>query len=381
LARAIGLGTVADPDTADEDAPTHTLLQRGADLAVRPGFDGLLAIDSRAYSLATGQLVDGAPLTGLRALTVIDRGHRWHLATTTRPRWAERCWSDGRALYAAHADNAILRWQPATPDRSEGAWQPEQNPWPWAAEIGADRYGLWARLEVGGVPYRLRWIPPGRFLMGSPPEEPERFENETQHEVTLTRGFWLGETAVPQALWRAVMGENPSRFQGDDRPVEQVSWDDCQAFLGRANRLRGDGLVLRLPSEAEWEHACRAGTRTTFSFGDLLDTERANYNGNSPYNDGPKGESRQRTLPVRRFDPNPWGLYQMHGNVYEWCADRYGAYPGGRVSDPTGPADGSFRVLRGGAWLLNGRFLRSASRNCYSPDDRSVGLGLRLAGG
>ena len=389
LARAIGLGAIADADAADDDVPSHTLIQRGADLVVLPrgrperlpGPGGISDIGPRAYSLETGRLVDGAPLTGLRTLTVIDRGHRWHLATAIRPRWAERIWSDGGNLYAAHADNAILRWQPAAPDRPDGAWQPEHDPWPWAAGIGADRFGLWALLKVRGVPYRLRWIPAGRFLMGSPPEEPGREDNETQHEVTLNHGFWLGETAVPQALWRAVMGGNPSYFQGDDLPVERVSWDDCRVFLGRANGRRDDGLVLRLPTEAEWELACRAGTRTAFSFGEALDPGRANYDGSYSYNNGPKGQYRRRTLPVRSLAPNPWGLYQMHGNVWEWCADRYGGYPGGPVSDPAGAADGTSRVLRGGSWNDYGRYLRSAYRYHYSPDDRHDYIGLRLAGG
>ncbi|WP_245535840.1 formylglycine-generating enzyme family protein [Thiorhodococcus drewsii] len=381
LRRFVGLGTVADAGLADAEAPTHALVQRGADLQLQPGSDGLLPIGPRAYSLETGRLVDGAPLAGQRTLTIIDRGHRWRLATTTRPRWAERVWSDGRSLFTAHADNAILRWQPAAPGRPVGAWQVERNPWPWAAEIGADGFGLWARLEVSGVSYRLRWISAGRFLMGSPPSEPERRDNETQHEVTLTDGFWLGETAVHQALWRAVMGNNPSRFKGDDLPVEQVSWDDCQRFVAKLASMV-TGLEPALPTEAQWEYACRAGTRTAFSFGDALDTELANYDGNFPYHDGPKGEGRMSTLAVQTFRSNPWGLYQMHGNVWEWCADWYGDYPAGPVSDPTGPADGSSRVLRGGSWFLNGRHLRSACRAHYAPGyRRDLSLGLRLAGG
>lgn len=251
----------------------------------------------------------------------------------------------------------------------------------WAVAWGEDAYGLWQACAIAGVRQVLRWCPPGRFLMGSPPGEPERFESETQHEVTLTHGLWLGETAVSQALWRAVMGDNPSRFQGGDLPVERVSWDDCQAFLGRANGGRDDGLVLRLPTEAEWEYACRAGTRTAFSFGEALDQGRANYDGNHPYNQGPQGEYRERTLPVRSLAPNPWGLYQMHGNVWEWCADWFGAYAGGPVSDPAGAVDGEYRVLRGGSWRHGGRSLRSACRGHYLPGARGGYYGLRLAGG
>ncbi|AUB82815.1 formylglycine-generating enzyme family protein [Candidatus Thiodictyon syntrophicum] len=251
----------------------------------------------------------------------------------------------------------------------------------WAIAWGEDAYGLWQACAIAGVRQVMRWCPPGRFLMGSPTDEPERFEDETQHEVTLTRGFWLAETACTQGLWQAVTSDNPSHCQrNSEHPVERVTWSACQDFLDRANRLRDDGLVLRLPTEAEWECACRAGTRTAFSFGDALDTGRANYNSDFPYNQGPKGEQRRRTLPVRSFAPNPWGLYQMHGNVWEWCADWFGDYPARLMSDPTGPADGTSRVLRGGAWNFSGRRLRSACRRRHPPSHRRASIGLRLAG-
>jgi formylglycine-generating enzyme len=255
-------------------------------------------------------------------------------------------------------------------------------PTDWAIAWGEDAYGLWQACVIADVRQVMRWCPPGRFLMGSPTDEPERVDREAQHEVTLTRGFWLAETACTQALWQAVTGNNPARFQGDpEHPVEQVSWLDCLDFLDAANRLREDGLVLRLPTEAEWEYACRADTRSAFSFGDTLDTGRANYHGNRPYNDGPKGEYRARTLPARGFAPNPWGLYQMHGNVWEWCADWFGDYPAGPVPDPAGPADGSSRVLRGGSWGTSGYALRSAFRDTNPPVSRPALFGLRLAGG
>ncbi len=259
---------------------------------------------------------------------------------------------------------------------------PPQFPADWAIAWGEDAYGLWQACAIAGVRQVMRWCPPGRFLMGSPADEPERSEREPRHEVTLTHGLWLAETACTQALWQAVTGTNPARFQGDpEHPVEQVSWLDCQDFIARANRLRGAGLVLRLPTEAEWEYACRAGTRTAFSFGHALDTGRANYDGNHPYNKGPKVEYRERTLPVPSFAPNPWGLYQMDVNVWEWCADWAGPYPAGAVSDPRGPADGTYRVLRGGAWCSRGRELRSAFRLSNLPHYRFTGIGLRLAAG
>jgi len=253
---------------------------------------------------------------------------------------------------------------------------PPDFPAAWASAWGEDLYGLWQAFVIGGVRQVMRWIPPGRFEMGSLKEALESFENEKQHPVTLTRGLWLAETACTQALWRAVRGDNPSSFDGDpERPVEQVSWDDCQAFIAQANEHFPAGFRLRLPTEAEWEYACRAGTRAPFSFGAGLTTELANYHGRK------KGEYRQSTLPVHRFQPNPWGLYQMHGNVWEWCRDWYGSYPDGPIMDPKGPEQGLGRVRRGGAWNSLGRGLRSAFRYGSPPDFRSHSIGLRLAGG
>jgi formylglycine-generating enzyme len=381
VARAIGRASPADPADAD-GAATHGLHQLGPKLEVRPGPGGLLAIGPHAYSVETGRLVDGAPLADLERLEVIDRGRRWQLVAEPRPRWAERCWMDGGDLFAAHAHGVVCRWQPAAPDRPAGRWQPEGDAatWPWAADWGLDPIGLWALLRVRGADYRLRWLPPGRFLMGSPKDEPERDDDERQHPVVLTRGFWLGETAVTQALWQAVTGENPSGFTGPDLPVESVSWDDCQGFLRKLAAL-APGLHPRLPTEAQWEYACRAGTRTPFSFGADLDTGQANYNGDYLYNNGPKGEFRRRTLPVGSFAPNAWGLYQMHGNLLEWCADWFGPYPAGEVTDPVGPEQAPGRVVRGGSWRSVGRALRSAYRARIPAVSRRRDFGLRLAGG
>jgi formylglycine-generating enzyme len=211
---------------------------------------------------------------------------------------------------------------------------PPRLPADWAVAWGEDAYGLWQAFEIGGVRQVMRWVPPGRFQMGSPSDEPERHEDETEHEVTLTRGFWLAETACTQAPWRAVTGENPSRFTEDsENPVEQVSWDDCAAFVERANERPHGGLVLRFPTEAEWEYACRAGTRTPFGYGDELKTNQANYYRGYAHHRG--GNRRLGgTVSVRSFEPNHQGLYQMHGNVEEWCADWYGDYPRGPVLDP-----------------------------------------------
>jgi sulfatase modifying factor 1 len=226
----------------------------------------------------------------------------------------------------------------------------------------------------------MRLILPGEFMMGSPANEPERDDDEQLHEVMLTRGFWLADTACTQALWQAVMGKNPSYFKGAQRPVEEVSWDNCQAFIKKINALK-PGLNLRLPSEAEWEYACRAGTRTPFWFGDNINPEQVNYDGNYPYADGEEGKFREETVEVKSLPCNGWGLYQMHGNVWEWCSDWYGDYPTESLIDPGGPSSGSSRVLRGGSWIYFGGFCRSAYRLRLDPAYRSFSTGFRLARG
>ncbi len=236
---------------------------------------------------------------------------------------------------------------------------------PWARGIGRDRYGLFVEVTVRGVEFVMRWIPPGEFMMGSPGDEPGRDVDEgPQHLVRFAQGFWLAETACTQALWQAVMGENPSRFKGEELPVERVSWYEVQKFIKQVNRDY-PGLVLRLPSEAEWEYGCRAGTSTPFWFGAELTTDRANYDGRSPYAGGKKGERRGKTVEVKRFQPNSWRLYQVHGNVWEWCADPWhdtyeGAPDDGRAWEKDG--DSERAVLRGGSWINNGWVLRSAFR-------------------
>ncbi|MBK4722417.1 SUMF1/EgtB/PvdO family nonheme iron enzyme [Azospirillum sp. YIM DDC1] len=253
----------------------------------------------------------------------------------------------------------------------------------WAENWGWDSFGAWVTFRVATVVQKMRWIAPGRFRMGSPEDEAKRDADEgPQHEVTLTYGFWLFDTACSQALWRAVMDKNPSSFQDDKRrPVEQVSWTDVRGFLKRINR-RLPGLSLGLPTEAQWEYACRAGTTTPFSFGGTITPDQVNYDGNHPYRDGPKGLYRNQTVPVGSLPPNPWGLYEMHGNVWEWCADGRRDYTGEAVTDPRGPetADAE-RVLRGGSWFGGAWYVRAAFRNRYAPDARFARFGFRCASG
>ena len=221
--------------------------------------------------------------------------------------------------------------------------------------------------------------------MGSPSDEHARGDDEPLHRVSLTQGYWIAETACTQALWQAVMGFNPSEFEGEQRPVETVSWTAVQGFVTRLDKtLAGVGrsgprFRLRLPREAEWECACRAGTGTPFSFGEDIGPEQVNYDGIYPYRGSEKGLYREKTVEVASLEPNAWGLFEMHGNVWEWCHDWYGKYPPGPVSDPAGPPDDVKRVLRGGAWFSNACSARSALRRSYPPGFRLGYLGFRLA--
>lgn len=257
---------------------------------------------------------------------------------------------------------------------------PKEFPESWASDWGKDEYGLWMAFTYKGVRQAFRWCEPGTFLMGSPLNEPQRSEDELQHEVTLTKGFWIADTPVTQALWQVVMGENPSHFRGEERPVENVSWDDAQAFIDKMNGLKAE-LKLCLPTEAQWEYACRAGTTTPFSWGDQIDSTLVNFDGNYPYNNGRHSELREQTVEVKALPCNNWGLYQMHGNVWEWCQDWYFAYLSMPVPDPHGAESGVRRVLRGGSWLNIGRHCRSADRHSYDPPHRYDGIGFRLARG
>lgn len=259
--------------------------------------------------------------------------------------------------------------------------EPPEFPPEWASAWGEDTYGRYAEIQVQGITQRFRWIVPGTFRMGSPEDEEGHQTDEALHQVTLSQGFWLADTAVAQGLYEAVMGTNPSRFTGDAQlPVETVSWDDAIGFCAALNR-RVPGLEAGLPSEAQWEYACRAGTRTPFSFGDTIAPEQVNYDGDYPYGNGRKGLYRERTVAVGSLPPNAWGLHEMHGNLWEWCSDWYGPYSN-NTRDPEGPAEGSTRVLRGGSWIRDAVYARSAQRDAYDPGSRSYDTGgFRLAPG
>jgi formylglycine-generating enzyme required for sulfatase activity len=231
-------------------------------------------------------------------------------------------------------------------------------------------------VRVNSLGMKFVRVPPGSFLMGSPPDEAGRQDSETQHRVTLTKAYQIGVHPVTQAQWFQVLGDRPSHFPGDDRPVEQVSWSDCQAFLMELSQR--EGKLYRLPTEAEWEYACRAGSATPFSCGETIDTDQANFDDSYPDARNRIGLHRGQTTPVASFPANAWGLFDLHGNVWEWCADWFGPCASGAVTDPLGPGSGAMRVLRGGSWNEWAENCRSASRHSLGPDGSLPTIGLRV---
>jgi formylglycine-generating enzyme required for sulfatase activity len=218
------------------------------------------------------------------------------------------------------------------------------------------------------------WCPPGEFMMGSPPNEERRFANESQHKVVLTQGFWLGKCEVTQDQWRAVMGSNPSHFEGSGSlPVDSVIWDDCQGFISKLNERTGN--TFRLPTESEWEYACRAGSSTVYCFGnDASGLDAYAWHG---YTDGTPGNSDDKTHEVGGKKPNAWGLCDVHGNVQELCQDWMGKYPADTVTDPKGVASGRGRVARGGSYTDSQWTCRAACRT-ENGAGRFKMTGLRL---
>jgi formylglycine-generating enzyme len=230
---------------------------------------------------------------------------------------------------------------------------------------------------TNSIGMKFMWIPPGTFLMGSPPNEAERNGNETQHKVTLTKGFYMSIHLVTQEQWQTVMGNNPSKFKNEKNlPVETVSWDDCQAFI--TNLREKDKKRYRLPTEAEWEYACRAGTATPFCTGETISTDQANYNGYFTYGNGKKEVYREKTTPVGTFPANAWGLHDMHGNLWQWCQDWEGDYSQKDAVDPQGPDKGEGRRQRGGSWIEFPQCCRSAIRGGDWPILRRGNCGCRL---
>ena len=225
-----------------------------------------------------------------------------------------------------------------------------------------------AKIDLGrGVKLEMVLIPAGKFMMGSPGAEVSRRENETQHEVTLTKPIYMGKYEVTQEQWQAVMGNNPSSVKVARLPVNNVSWNDCQDFIGKLNAYTNGGY--RLPTEAEWEYACRAGTTTVYSFGDNITPKDANF----------LDSKLGAPVVVGRYKPNAFGFFDMHGNVLEWCEDWDANYPAEPRTDPKGAGTGRGRMLRGGSFLDNASFTRSSNRIGNSPNERNhAQFGFRL---
>jgi formylglycine-generating enzyme required for sulfatase activity len=254
----------------------------------------------------------------------------------------------------------------------------------------------------GGVKLVLLLIPPGMYTMGSPKDEKDRnvykeiinedFDAEKQHTVTITKPFYLGKYAVTQEQYEKVVGRNPSWFKADGDgkakvkdldtlqfPVETVSWEDADGFCQKAGKKLVWGKLV-LPSEAQWEYACRAGTQTPFHFGDVNNGNKANCCGDAPYGTKKKGPYLERTCEVRAYTANAFGLYQMHGNVYQWCADYYGPYEGLPEKDPLqlNEGKGKRRVFRGGSWVYDCRHCRAATRFRSDSGDAGFNVGFRV---
>ena len=288
-------------------------------------------------------------------------------------KYAKTCSADGEASYllklALEEINAL---------KARIAAERKKNPRP------GDEMSI---VLPGGVPMIFCWCPATTsamwqklsqggdfFWMGSPESESERKSGEVRHRVRLTQGFWMGKYEVTQQQWGAVMETNPSDFKGSDRPVECVRWEECQEFIRKINAM--GRVYVAMPTEAQWEYACRAGTSTPYNFGSSLNGDMANCDGRRPYGMS-SGFYMGETSSVGKYPPNGWGLCDMHGNVWEWCQDWNGGYEGD-ATDPTGPSTGNVRVCRGGSWLKSARRCRSAYRGSHAPDDCYNSLGLRL---
>ncbi len=333
----------------------------------------------------------------LKQIQVLEEERGESSEVTLLRLWVEDVAQSGGELdeAAVHLDEALSRGRLYVPERLS-----------WCQRVGIDRFGVFADVEVESVSFKMRHIFAGRFLMGSPESEQGRDGDEgPQHEVELTEGYWLCETPCTQALWEAVMGDNPSDFKSAERPVENVSWDDCQSFLQKLNE-RIPGLEACLPTEAQWEYACRAETTTSTYAGELeilgannapvLDSI-AWYGGNSgvefdieegydssDWQEKQYEHTKAGTRIVGQKAPNSFGLYDMLGNVWEWCADGRRDYKKGPVADPVGHQDegnGAGRVFRGGAWYDSARYVRAAYRGDDHRDSRNDDLGFRLSRG
>ncbi|HNG80507.1 MAG TPA: formylglycine-generating enzyme family protein [Burkholderiaceae bacterium] len=296
---------------------------------------------------------------------------RWVLRQQVVPGWVEEASvQQGGALSLAHTapNGQRIEWPADAKLALTVLSEPE------TLKLSEDDFGLFADVTLSGphpLTVRLRYLPPGRFQMGSTGGVGDSDEHP-QHEVLLTEGFWLADTPCTQALWMAVMGKNPSEFQRQpgaaEYPVENVSWDDVQTFLRRLTGLLPAGCQPTLPTEAQWEYAARAGAATAYWWGDEPDDQRANWGG-----------QQKGTTPVNRYPPNPWGLYDMHGNVWEWCLDDQRDYTSESIRDPLEAFESYDRAVRGGSWIGYPGRARSAYRLRWHRGFQNRDLGFRFA--
>jgi len=340
----------------EQKRPTIIKGQRGRDIPAR----GQFWIDADTGRVLKSELTLNDPAVVATLTTTYRTDDRFQIDV---PVEMKEQYTFGGTRVLGTASYGRFRRFDVTTDESLGSSVP-------AAVATTDRKTGWTLVE----------IPPGRFAMGSPSTEPGRIALERLHEVTISRSFHLGQHEVTQQEWRTVLGDAPSHFTdcGPRCPVENVSFDDVKRFLDALNASSSE-FVYRLPTEAEWEYACRAGTTTPFWTGATVTTLQANFNGKDPDAQSPPGLFRERPVRAGGFAPNAWGLADMQGNVAEWTADWFEAYPSDATTDPAGPSSGTLRAIRGGSWASGSAAIRCAARTGGAPSLRDARIGLRVA--
>ena len=357
-------GTAALLDTPAADPAVAKVSAGDKAAAVRTAATGTRASRRVGWLIGLVVLVTGGVVAGGAFLLFLPG------PAPSTPLRKPAPWTDTGTL---QPPRYYYRWAPpsqldCTGDKGLSAADMKRAQTAWAKYLGRQ---VEEEDEIApGVGMKFVLVPPGKFLMGSPESEQEREKNEVQHEVELTRPFYLAVNDVTQAQYEAVTGQNPSNLKGPDLPVETVSWTEADDFARKLTQNAKGGLLYRLPTEAEWEYSCRGGRPSSLPFGigdgTSFSSLQANFDSKS-------------TTPVGKYEANALGLYDMQGNVWQWCADYYGDYPTEKVTNPKGPATGLSRVSRGGSWFSYARGCRAADRGRDAPGIRNGYLGFRLA--